>query len=128
MEYLDLRIFGSGFGFAGLVLVPLVSAAVRISTMTDLNGAMENFASTKEWTPALDEALGEVSKTGASSFAWEQLKEVLSAKLEVVGTEDHSTTKDLSEPFDEVVKRMQSLLAEFPNAPFTVQRLCSAPS
>lgn len=82
------------------------------------------FAETKEWKPALDEVLREVATTGQSRFTWGQLKGVIGAKLEQVCEEYHANQKDLNEPYDEMIKRCLSLLAEFPNPPFTVQRLC----
>ena len=121
------------------------------------------FAESKAWSPALDDVLGEVSSTGSSRFEWSQLKGVISIKIEQVCAEYYAATKDLSEPYDEMLKRLLALLAEvrgrsplpshavdasrpsnsvwtecalscvmcvpppspqFPNAPFTVQRLC----
>ena len=82
------------------------------------------FAEKKEWAPALDGVLGEISKTGSSQFEWELLKPVIAAKLEAVCSEYYSSVQDLSEPYEELLKRLLSLLKEFPNAPFTVQRLC----
>jgi hypothetical protein len=82
------------------------------------------FSKTKEWTPALDEVIAEVSSTGQSHFPWDQLKAVIAVKLEQVCAEYYGSVKDLSEPYEDLLKRMLSLLAEFPNAPFTVQRLC----
>ena len=46
------------------------------------------------------------------------------AKLEAVCAEYYAAKKDLNEPYDEMLKRLLALLNEFPNAPFTVQRLC----
>jgi len=91
---------------------------------TDLVAVMDAFADSKAWTPALNDVLGEVSSSGQSRFAWEQLKPVIGAKLEQVCAEYHEAKQDLPEPYDEMLKRLQALLAEFPNAPFTVQRLC----
>lgn len=68
--------------------------------------------------------LGEVSSSGQSQFSWEQLKGVIAAKLEAVCAEYYAAKKDLNEPYDEMLKRLLALLNEFPNAPFTVQRLC----
>ena len=85
---------------------------------------MTAFADSKQWTPALDEVLGEISLTGASQFDWESLKPVIGAKIEAVCAEYYGKKNDLNEPYDELLKRMLSLLHEFPNAPFTVQRLC----
>ena len=85
---------------------------------------MAAFSDSNQWTPALDEVLAEVSSTGASRFAWSSLKPVIAAKLGSVCDEYHAATADLNEPYDELRKRLLSLLQEFPNAPFTVQRLC----
>ena len=84
------------------------------------------FAEQKTWTPALDQVLGEVGSTGYSQFDWPQLKMVISAKLEAVCAEYHAAKQptDLPEPYEEVLERLLTLLADFPNAPFTVQRLC----
>jgi len=90
----------------------------------ELVAAMDAFAETKAWTPDLDKVLGELGSTGHSRFEWAQLKPVLAIKVEQVCAEYYAAVKDLSEPYDEMLKRMLSLLAEFPNAPFTVQRLC----
>lgn len=57
-------------------------------------------------------------------FDWESLKAVIGAKVEQVCAEYYSSNKDLNEPYEELLKRLLSLLQEFPHAPFTVQRLC----
>ena len=49
---------------------------------------------------------------------------MVGAKVEQVCAEYYSSNKDLTEPYEELLKRVLSLLQEFPNAPFTVQRLC----
>lgn len=103
---------------------PARSAAAAPMAETDLVAVMDAFADSKAWTPALNDVLGEVSSSGQSRFAWEQLKPVIGAKLEQVCAEYHEAKQDLPEPYDEMLKRLQALLAEFPNAPFTVQRLC----
>ena len=79
---------------------------------------------TKKWTADLDGVLGEVSKSGKSQFEWAQLKQVVAVKLQAVCAEYHSAVQDLPEPYDAVLERLLSLLDDFPNAPFTVQRLC----
>ena len=82
------------------------------------------FAEGKKWTPELDSVLGEVGSTGSSQLEWAALKPLLAAKLEAVCAEYYVSVQDLQEPYEEVLKRLLALLAEFPNAPFTVQRLC----
>lgn len=49
---------------------------------------------------------------------------MIAAKLQAVCAEYYEGRKDLNEPYDEMLKRLLALLHEFPNAPFTVQRLC----
>ena len=49
---------------------------------------------------------------------------MLAHKLEQVCAEYHAAVQDLPEPYDELLKRLLALLADFPSAPFTVQRLC----
>ena len=85
---------------------------------------MTTFAETKKWTPELDSVLREIGSTGYSSFEWAQLKPVLAAKLETVCAEYYAAVQDLPEPYEELLKRLLALLIDFPNAPFTVQRLC----
>jgi len=85
---------------------------------------MDAFSEDKKWTPALDGVLGEISETGHSQFEWAQLKPVLAAKIEAVCAEYYASVQDLPEPYEEILKRLLALLADFPNAPFTVQRLC----
>ena len=101
----------------------------------------------KQWVPELDDVLREVGSSGKSRcaqrapvrlchgrlahplscggrFEWESLKQVIAAKVEQVCAEYYSAQKDLNEPYEELLQRLLSLLQEFPNAPFTVQRLC----
>ena len=92
--------------------------------MPDLEATMSTFAEKNEWTPALNDVLGEIASSGSSRFEWEALKPVISMKIEAVCAEYYGSVQDLQEPYDELLKRMLSLLTEFPNAPFTVQRLC----
>ena len=49
---------------------------------------------------------------------------MVAAKMESVCAEYYTVVQDLLEPYDEVLNRLLALLADFPNAPFTVQRLC----
>jgi len=72
----------------------------------------------------LEEVLREIALTGASQFTWDQLKGVIASKIEQVTAEYYAEQKDLNEPYDEMLKRCLALLHEFPNPPFTVQRLC----
>jgi len=88
------------------------------------DAALTAFQETKKWTPELDELLREVATTGASHVSWDQLKGVIASKLEQVTAEYYAGQPDLNEPYDEMLKRCLALLAEFPNPPFTVQRLC----
>ena len=102
---------------AAFLLVPNPSPPRPLSNATA-------FAESKEWSPALDEVLREVATTGQSRFTWDQLKGVIGAKLEQVTAEYYTNQKDLNEPYEDMLKRCLSLLADFPNPPFTVQRLC----
>ncbi len=47
-----------------------------------------------------------------------------SRAISQVCSEYHAAVQDLPEPYDDVLKRLLALLMDFPNAPFTVQRLC----
>ena len=49
---------------------------------------------------------------------------MIASKVEQVCAEYFASTKDLNEPYDELLQRLLTLLQDFPNAPFTVQRLC----
>jgi len=49
---------------------------------------------------------------------------MIASKVEQVCAEYFATTKDLNEPYDDLLQRLLTLLQDFPNAPFTVQRLC----
>ena len=49
---------------------------------------------------------------------------MIASKVEQVCSEYFATTKDLNEPYDDLLQRLLTLLQDFPNAPFTVQRLC----
>jgi serine/threonine-protein phosphatase 4 regulatory subunit 2 len=73
------------------------------------------------------DTLQEVAKSGHSTQAWSELKHVICAKIEEVCAEYYASNKDIDaagESYQEVLQRLKALLAEFPNAPFTVQRLC----
>lgn len=49
---------------------------------------------------------------------------MIGIKIERVTHEYYTAKNDLNEPYDVLLKRILDLLQEFPNAPFTVQRLC----
>merc|ERR1712032_1632098 len=52
---------------------------------------------------------------------------LIAAKIQQVCTEYYEVTKDVDvtgESYDTILKRLMTLLEEFPNAPFTAQRLC----
>lgn len=57
-------------------------------------------------------------------FQWAALKMILASKVEQVCSEYFDTTKDLNEPYEDLLQRLLALLHDFPNAPFTAQRLC----
>lgn len=89
--------------------------------------ALEAFNSDKVITPPLRELLQEMATTGQSSIDWDHLKEIIAAQILAVCTEYYEVTKDLEstgETYDSVLKRIFTLLKDFPNAPFTTQRLC----
>jgi len=89
--------------------------------------ALEQFNSDKTITPPLLALLQEMATTGQTSVDWEVLKEIIAAQILAVCTEYFEVTKDLDstgETYDAVLKRIFTLLKEFPNAPFTTQRLC----
>ena len=71
-----------------------------------------------------ERVLNEVSSTGQSNVEWAQLKQIIAAKLKEVCNEYYGKVQDLGEPYDSILQRLLALLDEFPNAPFTVQRLC----
>ena len=102
-----------------------IKSAASRGTMTEAQtAAMDAFLETKKWTPEMDGVLGEMSSTGQSQFEWAQFKQVIAVKLEAVCAEYHGAVQDLPEAYDAVLKRLLALLEDFPNAPFTVQRLC----
>lgn len=75
----------------------------------------------------MGDPLVEVARTGRVAIPWEELKALISAKIEQVCAEYYFNNKDIDatgESYQEVLQRLKALLAEFPNAPFTVQRLC----
>jgi len=71
-------------------------------------------------------ALEEIARSGQSSVSWGELKELIAAKIDEVCAEYYANSKDIDnvEPYGEVLQRLKALLNEFPNAPFTIQRLC----
>ena len=76
-----------------------------------------------------DAALQEIATSGESKYDWATLKPLLASKIEQASREYYETNKDIDESkngdtFDGVLKRTLSLLDAFPNAPFTLQRLC----
>ncbi|XP_063444903.1 serine/threonine-protein phosphatase 4 regulatory subunit 2-A-like [Mytilus trossulus] len=86
-----------------------------------------------EIPPLLDQYLHQVAKTGKTLFPWHQLKKLFVAKVDIVMTQFKETsptdllqTTPNIEPvkYDEMRKRILSLMDEFQGAPFTVQRLC----
>jgi len=91
--------------------------------------ALAGFAngSDKNITPQLLEVLKEMATTGQSRYEWAHLKALIAAKMQQVCAEYYEVTKDLEatgETYEVVLKRLLTLLAEFPNPPFTTQRLC----
>jgi len=91
--------------------------------------ALEAFASgtTSLITPQLTEVLQEMASTGQSRYDWTHFRALLGSKLQQVCSEYYGVTKDVEvagETFDVVLKRLLILLGEFPNPPFTTQRLC----
>ncbi|CAC5420111.1 PPP4R2 [Mytilus coruscus] len=86
-----------------------------------------------EIPPLLEQYLQQVAKTGKTLFPWHQLKKLFVAKVDLVMTQFKETsptdllqTTPNIEPvkYDEMRKRILSLMDEFQGAPFTVQRLC----
>jgi hypothetical protein len=101
-----------------------MSTAEEAGTLSaaDLTAAIAKHSESKEWPAAFDTVLSEVAGTGQSHFEWSAVKAVLVAKLEAVAA-DFAEKQDLKEPYDDMLKRLLALLLDFPNAPFTVQRL-----
>ena len=76
-----------------------------------------------------DAVLQEIAASGESKYEWAALKPLLASKVEQACREYYETSQDIDESkngdtFDAVLKRTLSLLDAFPNAPFTLQRLC----
>ena len=72
-------------------------------------------------------ALQEMKDTGECSVSWDDLKQLVNARMTEVCEEYYAANKDIDsagEPYSSVLQRLQSLLHEFPSAPFTIQRLC----
>ena len=76
--------------------------------------------------PTGPDPLLEVATTGHSKVEWEELKAPIAVKINEVCAEYYAACKDIDnvESYAEALKRILTLLHEFPNAPFTVQRLC----
>ena len=75
----------------------------------------------------MGDALSEIARSGQSTLPWNELKGLISAKIEAVCSDYYSNNKDIDatgESYPEVLQRLKALLSEFPNAPFTIQRLC----
>ncbi|VDH95795.1 serine/threonine-protein phosphatase 4 regulatory subunit 2 [Mytilus galloprovincialis] len=100
-----------------------------------LIGSMRQFEKKPctEIPPLLDQYLHQVAKTGKTLFPWHQLKKLFVSKVDLVMTQFKETsptdllqTTPNIEPvkYDEMRKRILSLMDEFQGAPFTVQRLC----
>ncbi|KAL1510639.1 hypothetical protein AB1Y20_006938 [Prymnesium parvum] len=69
----------------------------------------------------------EMAARGHCSVGWDELKPLVSAKISEVCAEYYAANKDIDrsgETYAEVLQRLLALLHEFPNAPFTIQRLC----
>jgi serine/threonine-protein phosphatase 4 regulatory subunit 2 len=78
-------------------------------------------------TEPLQAVLRDIASSGQMRFAWPQLKVLLAAKVQQVCADYYETNKDVDasgEPYADSLKRLLALLDEFPNAPFTSQRLC----
>ena len=76
-----------------------------------------------------DAVLQEIAASGESKYEWAALKPLLASKVEQACREYYETSQDIDESkngdtFHAVLKRTLSLLDAFPNAPFTLQRLC----
>ena len=70
------------------------------------------------------EILQYVSTSGNSRVPWPEHKAAVASKVEQVLNEYYANRKDLNEPYDDLLQRLLTLLQDFPNPPFTVQRLC----
>lgn len=81
----------------------------------------------------LEEYLTYVAKTGKALFAWNKIKPLFKAKLEIVIQEFHDScpTDDLPKQpnvdvfkFDQMKERILEQLESYSGIPFTIQRLC----
>jgi len=100
-----------------------------MASATDHGEALAAFsaAGSSEKIPAeLKEVLNEVGLTGKCRYPWAQMIPLIEAKINEVCAEYHAATQDLEahgESYAETLKRLHALLQEFPNPPFTLQRL-----
>ena len=78
----------------------------------------------------LDEAHEEIKKlaaSGQSGVKWEDAKQIIASRLDQVARHYHlqaAQEPTQPEPLEDIIHRLQLLLNEFSEAPFTAQRLC----
>ena len=91
--------------------------------------ALEAFSSSEDRTisETLQSVLRDIALSGQVRHAWPLLKVLIAAKVQQVCADYYQTNKEIDasgDPYADTLKRMLALLDEFPNAPFTAQRLC----
>jgi len=84
----------------------------------------------KSVTPELEQILSDIAKTGLTCNRWDHLKQLIAYKLTqtVSGFSDFSSASDGTNPEENPTGslhgRIDKALTEFPEPPFTLQRIC----
>ncbi|KAM7405044.1 hypothetical protein PAMP_012335 [Pampus punctatissimus] len=87
----------------------------------------------KETSPALEQFLCHVAKTGQAMIPWSQFKTYFMFKLEKIMDEFHTSVPEQRGlhnpnveyvPFEEMKKRILKIVDGYNGIPFTIQRLC----
>jgi len=101
---------------------PDMDSAPAYTFSSDVEKALQEFATNKQISEHLQKLLKEISLTGVSCYDWSALKEVLSVKLAQVL--DNYNSKNPISDFSIQKSRLIEELQEFEEAPFTLQRFC----